>query len=228
MSKPQWEKVYSKSESSSSASAWQGYLKIPAGPGRCRVARDSKSQDNPTMATQPLADALISVEEYLNSDYEPDCEYNGGVLEERNVGEFDHSFLQTMLATLFTNRIDDWRVFALTEQRVQLNPRRYLIPDVTVLRMGFRREPIVSQPPLIAVEILSPKDTLKAAAQKALEYLDFGVEHVWIVDPGPRRRRAVYRGTRTGLELVPSQQMTVPETPISVNMDEFFTKLDGF
>ena len=180
------------------------------------------------MATQPMADSLLSVEEYLNSDYEPDCEYNNGVLEERNVGEFDHSFLQIFLGTLFTNHIADWRVFALTEQRVQLNPRRYLIPDITVLRMGFQREPIVSRPPLIAIEILSPKDTLKAAAKKALEYLDFGVEHVWIIDPGGRRRRAVYLGTRSGLELVPSQELTVAGTPIRVGIAELFEKLDQF
>jgi hypothetical protein len=60
------------------------------------------------MATQSIADSLISVEEYLSTDYEPDCEYNEGVLEERNLGEFEHSFLQAILATLFTNQIEAW------------------------------------------------------------------------------------------------------------------------
>jgi hypothetical protein len=33
----------------------------------------------------------ISIEEYLNSSYEPDMEYIDGRLEERNAGEIEHS-----------------------------------------------------------------------------------------------------------------------------------------
>ena len=67
------------------------------------------------MATQPIGNRLISVEEYLSTGYEPDCEYDDGVIVERNVGEFEHSFLQTILGTLFTNNMDHWGVFALIE-----------------------------------------------------------------------------------------------------------------
>jgi hypothetical protein len=52
------------------------------------------------MATE----TLIPVSEYLSTDYEPDCDYVDGLLEERNVGEKDHSKLQTMLARLFIVR----------------------------------------------------------------------------------------------------------------------------
>lgn len=177
------------------------------------------------MATQPIADSLISVEEYLDTDYEPDCEYNEGVLEERNLGEFEHSFLQTILATLFTNRIGEWGVFALTEQRVQMRPRRYVVPDLTVLRMGTPREPILTRPPLITIEIMSPKDKLKNAERKSVEYLDFGVENVWVINP---KLRIAYRGTRAGLEPVPSGELTVAGTPILVRISELFEKLDQF
>ncbi len=73
------------------------------------------------MATQPIGEQggrLISVEEYLSTVYEPDCEYDEGLVVERNLGEFEHAFLQTLLATLFTNNMDTWGVFGLTEQRV--------------------------------------------------------------------------------------------------------------
>jgi len=36
----------------------------------------------------------VSVEEYLNTSYRPDCDYLEGELLERNVGEWDHSRLQ--------------------------------------------------------------------------------------------------------------------------------------
>lgn len=181
------------------------------------------------MATQPIAEPLISVEEYLSTGYEPDCEYNEGVIEERNLGEFEHSFLQTILATLFTNRIADWGVFVLTEQRVRLRPRRYVVPDLTVLRMGTPREPILTRPPLITIEIKSPEDKLKNIVRKSAEYLDFGIEHVWMIDPKTRTAsRAVRSANGAVLEEVPSGELTVPGTQILVRVGELFAKLDQF
>jgi Uma2 family endonuclease len=88
------------------------------------------------MATQPIGDRIVPVEEYLSTVYEPDCEYDDGVVVERNLGEFEHAYLQTLLATLFTNNMDSWGVFGLTEQRVQIQARKFRVPDVCVLRLG--------------------------------------------------------------------------------------------
>ncbi len=175
------------------------------------------------MATQPIGDRLISVEEYLSTAYEPDCEYDDGVIVERNLGEFEHSFLQALLATLFTVNMDNWGVFGLTEQRVQIKPRRFLVPDVCVLRVGSPRERILTSPPLIVLEILSPEDTIRRATAKAAEYLEFGVEHVWVIDPSAR---VAYLGTQAGLQLVPSGELAVAGTPILVRIGELFAKLD--
>ena len=175
------------------------------------------------MAMQPISDRFVPVEEYLSTVYEPDCEYDDGVVVERNLGEFEHAYLQTLLATLFTNNMDAWRVFGLTEQRVQINPRHFLVPDVCVLKLGAPAEDILTRPPLIAIEILSPEDTIRRAAKKAAEYLEFGIEHVWIIDP---HARVGYRGDTSGLELVPGGVFTVQGTPIQVSIAELFEKLD--
>ena len=180
------------------------------------------------MATQPISEQQlggrsISVEEYLSTGYEPDCEYEDGVIVERNLGEFEHSFLQTILAALFTNNIDSWRVFGLTEQRVQIDPRHFRVPDVCVLRLGAPTEDILTQPPLIAIEIMSPEDTMRRATKKALEYRQFGVEHVWVIDPNAR---VAYRGGAKALELVQNGELTVAGTPIFIRISELFEKLD--
>ncbi|MGO9338387.1 MAG: Uma2 family endonuclease [Terracidiphilus sp.] len=180
------------------------------------------------MATQPisekpLGDRLISVDEYLSTGYEPDCEYEDGVIVERNVGEFEHSFLQAILAALFTNNMDDWGVFALTEQRVQVAPRHFLVPDVCVLRLGAPTEDILTHPPVIAIEIMSPEDTLRRAAKKSAEYLKFGIENVWVIDPNAR---VAYRGGSKGLERVPDGELAVAGTPILVRTADLFEKLD--
>jgi Uma2 family endonuclease len=176
-----------------------------------------------SMATQPTSDRIISVEEYLSTGYEPDCEFDDGVIVERNVGEFEHSFLQTILGTIFTNNMDNWGVFGLTEQRVQIKPRKFLVPDLCVLRVGTPREKILTHPPLMAIEILSPEDTLRRASAKAVEYLEFGIEHVWVIDPSAR---VAYRGTPSGLQLVPAGELSIPGMPILVRISELFEKLD--
>jgi hypothetical protein len=39
---------------------------------------------------------LISLDTYLTTSYEPDVDYVDGVLEERNVGEYDHNIVQRL------------------------------------------------------------------------------------------------------------------------------------
>jgi Uma2 family endonuclease len=176
------------------------------------------------MATQPVEpEHFVPMEEYLSTIYEPDCEYDDGLIVERNVGEFEHSFLQTLLATIFTNNIDVWRVYGLTGQRIKIAQRKYRIPDICVLRVGSPREKILTHPPLIAIEIMSPEDSVLRTSSKAAEYLVFGIEHVWVIDP---TARVTYRGTASGLELVPSGVLFVPESPIAIRVPELFAMLD--
>ncbi len=82
--------------------------------------------------------ALVSVEEYLNTSYRPDCDYVDGELLERNVGEHPHSDLQTELAYYFRSRRKQWKLHAVVEQRVQVKSDRYRIPDVCVLKTSVR------------------------------------------------------------------------------------------
>jgi len=42
--------------------------------------------------------ALISIDEYLRTSYDPDCDYVDGRVEERDLGEYDHSVFQAEVA----------------------------------------------------------------------------------------------------------------------------------
>ena len=170
-----------------------------------------------------LTSDLISVREYLHTSYSPDCDYVDGRIEERNLGEYDHALLQTLLGQLFMNNRAAWGMIALTDVRVQVKATRFRIPDITVLRVGVPKEPILTHPPLMAIEILSPEDRLNAVTERAQEYLEFGIEHVWIVDP---KKRLNYRLTPAGLQRMPSGEIAVEETPIRVVLSELFAELD--
>jgi Uma2 family endonuclease len=175
------------------------------------------------MATMPNPDELWSVREYLRTSWSPDREFVDGRIEERNLGEKEHSILQGYLTYLFNAMRAEWAVRVFPELRTQTQRTRFRVPDVLVVRAGEKFERYVTQPPLIAIEILSPEDTMRAMQEKAAEYRQFGIEHIWVIDPEPR---VAYRVTERGLEEVRSGELTVPGTPIRILLSEMFSELD--
>jgi Uma2 family endonuclease len=117
----------------------------------------------------------------------------------------------------------EWGVEVFPDLRTQTQSTRFRVPDVLVVRKSDRFERYVTPPPLIAIEILSPENTLRAMQEKAAEYRQFGIEYVWIIDPDPR---IAYHYTGSSLEEVNSGELTVPGTPIRVVLSEMFAELD--
>ena len=66
--------------------------------------------------------ALVPLEEYLGKSYEPDCEYVDGSIVERNVGEYFHSLLQSLVVMHLNNLREVYGVKfrAIVEQRVRV------------------------------------------------------------------------------------------------------------
>jgi Uma2 family endonuclease len=179
------------------------------------------------MATLPVYDdpepGFVSVREYLSTSYRPDCDYVDGRVEERNLGEFDHGLLQALLSALFTNHRADWGVRTVTDVRAQVSRTHFRVPDLSILRADAPKERILTHPPLIVVEILSPEDRLGRFQDRIDDYLAFGVEHIWVLDP---ERREAHIATAAGLRKVQTGELTIPETPIRVVLSELFAELD--
>jgi Uma2 family endonuclease len=142
---------------------------------------------------------LVSVEEYLNRSYEPDCEYLDGEVIERNVGEPDHSGLQIIIGKWLLLRSEELGVHVFPELLVQVAPSRFRIPDITATTAKIKRR-ILREPPFLCIEVLSPEDRTSRTEEKIDDYLRFGVKHVWLIDPrkklawsytGDERRQAV-------------------------------------
>jgi len=171
----------------------------------------------------PTSEELWTVREYLSTSWSPDREFIDGRIEERNLGEKEHSIIQRYLTVLFAMKRAEWKVEVFPELRTQVAARNFRVPDVLVVRAGESFDRYLTHPPLIAIEILSSEDTLRAMQEKAAQYYRFGVENIWIIDPEPR---IAYRYTSAGLEEVHSGELTVPETPIRVVLSELFAELD--
>jgi Uma2 family endonuclease len=175
------------------------------------------------MATFPNAERLWTVEEYLRTSWHPDRELVDGRIEERNLGEIEHSILQRYLTVLFAIKGREWGVEVFPELRTQTKATNFRVPDVLVVRASDKIKRYVTRPPLIAIEILSPEDEMPDVRKKAEEYRLFGVENIWVVDPDAR---VAYRHAETGLEEVRTGELMVPGTPIRVVLSEMFAELD--
>lgn len=159
---------------------------------------------------------LISVEEYLRTSYEHDCEYVRGEVVERGMPTTSHSRAQTRLLVLFDRLSATHNLEALAELRNRLAPDLYRIPDVAVYRPRPTEE-VPSTPPLIAIEIVSPDERLRNLFAKCEEYAQWGVAHVWVIDPA--RRSLQYFD---GVDLRTVAALSVPELDIALGPAEVF------
>src|SRR6266542_2128786 len=111
------------------------------GEGGMVVVYRARDVCQPSEYTTYMSTTLVSLEEYLHSEYEPDMDYVDGHLEARNVGEHFHSPVQALITALLAARERRRRFRVFTEQRVRIREGRYLVPDVCVKALPYRTVP---------------------------------------------------------------------------------------
>lgn len=171
-------------------------------------------------ATAPVTHVPLDV--YLKSSYEPDAEYVDGVIEERPMGEWSHADFQAAILEYFRTRRHEWNIRAAAELRVQVAPRNFRIPDVTVTDRNRPVEEIITHPPIAVFEILSPEDTLARMMTKLADYERMGIQTILILDPNGRHFR--YAGGR--LEPLPSEPFDLPGSACRFDLEQIEKLLD--
>jgi Uma2 family endonuclease len=167
-----------------------------------------------------MATALhIPLHEYLGSSFRPDREYVDGEVRERNVGKWEHARVQWLLAAWFGAHEKEWGIIGSTEQRVLVSATRIRVPDLVVLTAGAQPD-VLTDPPLLVIEILSPDDTYSDTQERAQDYRVMGVETVWIIDPKTRSGRMC-----SGADWVESPRLAVKGTQLHVNLPDIFSQL---
>ncbi len=146
-----------------------------------------------TTATQ------MSVEEYLRTSFEPDAEYVDGVIEERPMGEDQHSAWQAAIVGYFVPRAKEWNIRVRPELRSKTGERRYRIPDVALIDANLPYAPVATAPPLVIFEILSPEDRIARLLVRLADFESMGVGGIYVIDPenGSLLR---YKGDKLGLD----------------------------
>ena len=173
--------------------------------------------------TMPVS-TVQSVDDYLAHSYQPDREYIEGAVVERSVGERDHSELQTELATYLNARRRQFGIRVFVEQRIQIAPTRYRIPDICVVLGSRPTELVFTSPPLICMEVLSKDDRVEDVRRRINDYLGFGVGYVWVIDPRSRRAwahtAAGSREVEDGVLRTEIEKIEIPLPAIFASLEE--------
>jgi Uma2 family endonuclease len=163
------------------------------------------------------AAAVITIDDYLRMSFDgPDAEYVDGEIVERPVNNLPHVRVQQNLAEAFGPFRKSRGIEAGAELRVRVSERRIRVPDYIVFR-DRQTEKTPSTPALLVVEIISPSDPFSALVNKLEDYRAWGAEHIWVIDPEPRRL-SVFRGE----SLIHVSQLDLPELGILLTASDLF------
>jgi Uma2 family endonuclease len=163
----------------------------------------------------------IPLDQYLSTSYRPDREYIDGEVVERNMGKWEHARIQALLTIWFGQHEREWGIQTATEWRAQVSSTRVRIPDLILVRQEPQPD-VLTSPPLLVVEILSPDDTYSDTQKRADDYLRMGVQTIWIIDPANRTARVC-----SGPNWIEATRLQVAGSPIYVEMQTLFAALDG-
>jgi len=166
----------------------------------------------------------ITLEEFLTNDYES-YEYVKGELVPMSMPIMVHGEISTNIVTLLNNYVRQHqlgRIYtAETTFQVGESGRKPDVAFVSQERLPENRYQASPIPPDLAIEVVSPSDTVYDVIEKALEYLNAGTQMVWVIEP-ITKTVTVYRSpddiklltkndTLTGEDVVEGFQCAVAE-----------------
>jgi Uma2 family endonuclease len=169
-----------------------------------------------------MATTQVSLADYLSMDHEPDCDYVDGELEERNVGEKDHSAVQAFFIKWLAANEENLKLEALPEIRMRVSPSRVRIADIAVLPLDAPYEGVLSHPPVAVIEVLSPEDRVSRYQQRLDDYRTMGVANVWVIDP---MRRKAFDCSQGGWQ--PVEKFWIASPAVEIPLETLWAKLEA-
>ena len=103
---------------------------------------------------------------------------------------------------------------------MRISATRFRVPDVCLVSLDEPVEQILTKPPLVCIEILSPEDTLRRMQERVDDYRDFGVPNIWIIDPATQRG---YECNTSGF--LETTEFVVTGTPLKLVLTELFARI---
>ncbi len=168
-----------------------------------------------------MATTQVSLEEYLRTDYEPDCDYVDGELEERQAGELQHSAALGFLVGRLLAGTEFSKLLVCPVLRLRVSPTRVRVADVAILPTKIPYEAVPTRPPVAIIEVLSPEDRVSRYQQRLDDYLAMGVANIWVIDP---MRHKAYDCSQGGWQ--PVDRLLITNSPFEIPLDALWKKLE--
>ena len=173
-----------------------------------------------TVASDPEIQSPITLDEYLHSAYQPDCDFADGEIQERLWGEPEHSLVQGALAYWFASHDKQWNTYTALSLRIRVAPTRVRIADVCLISRNAPREQVLATPPLAVIEVVSPEDRVSRFIERIDDYRRMGIHHIWVIDPKTRRGFDCSSGS-----WIETQSFAIEDSPIRVDLTAILAEL---
>lgn len=107
----------------------------------------------------------------------------------------------------------------------QVSSTRFRIPDVCAVPSEKPFTGILTEAPVLCVEVLSPEDRFQRVVTRAQEYQQMGVPNIWIIDP--KSREAWVMDAAGGVVPMMEDAFTIPGTLVRVVIADVFDEIDS-
>ena len=161
---------------------------------------------------------LLSVDEYLNTSYDPDVEFVDGILVERKVGDWLHSLVQSNVLFMLRRKYPHLKVVA--ELRSSVTGTRYRLPDVCALHAAPKSRYLTDAAYLV-VEVLSEGDVMSAVIERLKEFARKGVPNIWLIDP---RLQLLWTFSPPALVEIEGSSISTADGAVELSRDEIFAE----
>ena len=176
-------------------------------------------------------EALISLEEYLHTSYDPDVEYVDGLLVERNVGDWLASTVQSNLIFALRSRypqklVEQDRVFAIIAPQGAtpvVATLKYLEENKVPLLFPYQGS-TVTRGRRWVVQGMMVSDRMSKMIEKLEEYDRKAIRNIWLIDP--RLRKVAVYSSGVLNEVRGRRIATSCEPLFELSGDEIFQNLE--
>src|SRR5215212_6117455 len=148
----------------------------------------------------PWVGQRMTLDEFLTlPDVKPYLEFTDGLVTQKMAAKPTHGSIQPLLVMLFNQVAGPQRLGVAYSETRFVTPGWAPVPDVSYYRRerikwrGRRPPADFFEPPDIAVEIVSPEQSVTELIKKSLRYLALGSQVALVIDPSPETA-LVFRG----------------------------------
>jgi Uma2 family endonuclease len=162
--------------------------------------------------------AAVPIEEFWKLVEQGELvEYVDGEVIEKPMALLIHGKIQASFGDRLRKSMEPFGGTAAVNVHCRLGERKMRLPDIVAYDRPMPDYEYPDLPALVTVEVASPSDRFSDLLRKCQEYADWGVPHIWMIDP---ERRGLYEFSSGRLR--PVESFSIPEYGIAFSPADIF------